>query len=263
MMHFKENLHIRAFGQTPEDLDLDFEATSWPHLVTAVLHCCSVGPDGTRLHPAYFWDLTVGERLAALLLVAGLSLGTDLTVLLQCHNPACGQQLEVALSVAELTGLQHKVDTPSSIKIQMGGENLWLRRPTGRDQLQWLASSFKDEKAVRNAMILTLASELPAVWADTQVPDEAALIISREMEFLDPLVHFSLRVCCPSCQGEHSYTVDLQELALNSLRQVQQRLLEDIHRLALHYHWSEAEIVALPPWRRAHYLARLEKDRNL
>lgn len=262
MVQFKKNLHIRAFGQTPGDLNLDFAATSWPHLVTAVLHCCSVGPDGTGLHPTSFWDLTVGERLAALLLIAGLSLGTDLMVLLQCPNPACGQQLEVALSVAELAGLQREVDTADSFPVLMGGENLWLRRPTGRDQLDWLADSFKDEKAARNAMILTLASEPPAAWADTQIPHEVALVISREMKSHDPLVHFSLRVCCPSCQGEHPHVVDLQYLALDSLRQVQRHLLEDIHRLALHYHWSEADIAVLPLWRRAHYLARLEKDRN-
>jgi hypothetical protein len=262
MVHLKENLHLRAFGQTPGDLDLDFEATSLPHLVTAVLHCCAVGPDGTRLPPASFWDLTVGERLAALLLIAEQSLGTDLMVLLQCPNPACGQQLEVPLSMAELAGLEGAVETSNLIPTRQGDENLWLRRPTGRDQLQWLAGSFKDERTARNAMIMTLASELPAAWADTQIPEEAALAISREIESHDPLVHFSLRVTCPSCQEIHSQVVDLQDLALNSLRQVQRRLLDDIHRLALNYHWSEAEIAALPPWRRAHYLARVEKDRN-
>ncbi len=262
MVHFKKDFHLRAFGQMLGDLDLDFKATSWPHLVTAVLHCCAVGPDGTRLPPAYFWDLTVGERLAALLLIAGQSLGTDLVVLLQCPNRACGQQLEVALSVADLAGLEREVETSNLIPTQQGGENLWLRRPTGRDQLQWLAGSFKDERTARNAMILTLASKLPAAWAETQIPEEAALAISREMESRDPLIHFSLRVTCPSCQEEHPHTIDLQDLALDSLRQVQRRLLDDIHRLALNYHWSEADIAALPPWRRAHYLGRLEKDKT-
>ena len=36
--------------------------------------------------------------------------------------------------------------------------------------------------------------------------------------------------------------------------------MEDIHVLALHYHWSEADILRLPTPRRQHYLAMLARD---
>ena len=40
-------------------------------------------------------------------------------------------------------------------------------------------------------------------------------------------------------------------------------LLADVHRLAWHYHWSEAEILALPRGRRAHYLALIDAARGM
>jgi len=38
------------------------------------------------------------------------------------------------------------------------------------------------------------------------------------------------------------------------------RLLQDVHRLALAYHWSEADIWRLPLHRRLAYLLALEGD---
>lgn len=35
--------------------------------------------------------------------------------------------------------------------------------------------------------------------------------------------------------------------------------MEEVHVLALHYHWSEAEILSLPSSKRARYLALLAR----
>jgi len=44
-------------------------------------------------------------------------------------------------------------------------------------------------------------------------------------------------------------------LLLEDLRRQQSALLDEIQQIADRYHWSEAEIVALPAWRRARYLS--------
>jgi hypothetical protein len=41
------------------------------------------------------------------------------------------------------------------------------------------------------------------------------------------------------------------------------RSLHDVHILALHYHWSEADILRMPERRRAHYLALLRTEPTL
>jgi hypothetical protein len=40
-------------------------------------------------------------------------------------------------------------------------------------------------------------------------------------------------------------------------------LLDQIHRLAANYHWSEQEILALPKQRRTAYLRRLDRERGV
>ena len=35
------------------------------------------------------------------------------------------------------------------------------------------------------------------------------------------------------------------------------RLMDDIHVMAMAYHWNESDIIALPESRRRHYLARI------
>jgi hypothetical protein len=52
--------------------------------------------------------------------------------------------------------------------------------------------------------------------------------------------------------------VDLEALALVRLRAVQRKLVDAVHRLALAYHWTETEILALPSWRRERYLALID-----
>jgi hypothetical protein len=44
------------------------------------------------------------------------------------------------------------------------------------------------------------------------------------------------------------------------LRRAQHGLIEDVHRLARTYHWTEDRVAALPPWRRARYLALIERE---
>ena len=40
---------------------------------------------------------------------------------------------------------------------------------------------------------------------------------------------------------------------------MRERFYEEVHVLALHYHWSEAQILALPATKRRRYLALLAR----
>jgi hypothetical protein len=76
----------------------------------------------------------------------------------------------------------------------------------------------------------------------------------------DPLVAFSVRIACPHCEVETDFPIDLQALALGKLEKIQRELVESIHRLAIVYHWSEAEILDLTTERRARYLRLIEAE---
>ena len=72
-----------------------------------------------------------------------------------------------------------------------------------------------------------------------------------------------MQVTCPFCGTQAGYTVNLIETVIRRLRGIQQTLADMVHRLALRYHWSEAEIFAVAPWRRDKYLALIDRDDSL
>jgi hypothetical protein len=39
-----------------------------------------------------------------------------------------------------------------------------------------------------------------------------------------------------------------------------ERLFDEVHRIATHYHWSERDILTLSWRRRGRYLARIDRD---
>jgi hypothetical protein len=47
------------------------------------------------------------------------------------------------------------------------------------------------------------------------------------------------------------------------MRRSTSELYDEVHTLAWHYHWSEAEILALPRVRRQLYLSRVDRARGM
>ncbi len=82
--------------------------------------------------------------------------------------------------------------------------------------------------------------------------------IEKNMSRIDPLIIYGIELICPLCGVKNFYEVNLEELSLKQLEKIQKELLESIHKLALAYHWTEAEILALPIIRRRLYLSMLE-----
>jgi hypothetical protein len=247
---FGSDLMFRRFGIYESDLNIDFSTLPRPFLVTEILDCCTRDALGRPVDRNFFWDLTVGTRTECLLRLAATD--DEIPLALRCPNSACGRELEIELTVAEISELQQQAfkDEPIFVTAE-----LKLRRPTGNDQLAWLGQSFDGESEALQQMLCTLVVE--------GVPSHESLEeIGRVMEEHDPLVNFTVRVQCPDCEQESVCEIDLEELSLNRLRQAQFRLFAAVHRLAAHYHWSEEEIFKVPHWRRDYYLSLLEREKQ-
>lgn len=261
-----KGLALRPFGLYESDLGVDFQRTLRPHLVTRILACCTRETEAEQRHiePQFFWNLTVGKRTECLLNLAATEAGPEMVLTFGCRNEACGQQLEIELSLEELRALQDEAYEAEQISIELDGGPLVLRRPTGSDQLVWLQGRYTDEESALSAMLRTLLPHEASIsdLACELLPREMLGTVESALEEHDPLVSFSLSALCPYCAEENSYEIDLEELALNRLRRAQLRLLASVHTLAAHYHWSEQEIFSVPFWRRAHYLSLIEKEKG-
>lgn len=258
-------LALRPFGLYESDLHVDFANTPRPLLVTQILACCTTSDaERAQIDQRFFWSLTVGQRIECLLHLLAADEQAEIALALRCPRAACGQELELELSVAELATLQARAYTVEQITLQVAGAQLTLRRPTGNDQLDWLQRRFAAEDMAVKAMLRTLLLD----GAETALIDAAAVpadlvgAVNQAMEEHDPLVNFSLQVQCPDCAAESPHELDLEALALRRLRLAQTRLLASVHRLAAHYHWSEPEIFAVPYWRRAVYLSLIAQEQT-
>jgi hypothetical protein len=258
-----KGLTLRPFGFYARDLDVDFSRTPRPFLVTQILECCTRNDRREEVPQSFFWNLTVGKRIECLLNLLSPGEGTKIALTLACANPTCGQELEIALSLAEISALQEEAYTDEHVSMKVGNRQLALRRPTAGDQLRWLNSHFTDEATAVRAMIGTLlVDENGSSSSEETIVEGQATEIEQSLDEHDPLIDFQVEVHCPYCETRRLFEVDLEELSLRRLRQSQLRLLASVHRLAAHYHWSEQQIFSVPHWRRAYYLALIDGEKK-
>ncbi|MCD4768158.1 MAG: hypothetical protein K8R34_16855 [Methanosarcinales archaeon] len=253
------DLSLRPFGLFKQDLDIDFNQKIHPILVTQILQCCTQSKNEETPEQSFFWNLKVGKRIECLLTIAALSSG--LSIILKCFNEACNERIEVDISPGQMVSLFQEADEKDQCTVKIESEQLVFRKPTGSDQLEWANTSFKDENEVIRTMIRTLIVDESASFNQHHpVSDDWIKSVEGAMEEIDPLVNFSLRVCCPYCEKESNFEINLEEIILRKLHEDQLNLLKTVHRIASYYHWTEEQIFSLPSWRRSHYLGLIEKE---
>jgi hypothetical protein len=258
------SLALRPFALYEDDLRLDFDRTPRPILATNVLQCCTRSKTTYAVEPEFFWNLPVGKRIESLLtlMLSGSGSSSELPLQIHCSNDSCGEPAEIVISLDELALLQSKAYAMASIEVRIGQRVITLRRPTGADQIEWLAERHANGAAAQQAMLRTL------VISDSEdidllhegLADESLAQIEEAMDEGDPLIDFRVTVTCPHCDKASFVAIDLEDIALRALRQAQQRLLGSVHRLAARYHWTEQDIFAVPAWRRTEYLRLIANE---
>ena len=257
-------LALRPFGLYESDLNVDFDRTPRPVLVTQLLACCTRRAQSEQVGQSLFWDLPIGKRIECLLILLLSGEEPEIRIACRCPNTACGESSEIEISIEEVAAIQDEAYATDRVEVPLENEVLALRRPTGSDQLAWLEGSFADRGAALKAMVRTLIvnNNGDAHGPGPGLRDEWLGRIEEALEEHDPLVNFTVRVHCPSCALDDLVTIDLEELSLRGLRQAQLRLLASVHRLAAYYHWSERQIFAVPYWRRARYLSLIQHEKD-
>ncbi|MFH0344343.1 MAG: hypothetical protein ACHBNF_19990 [Chromatiales bacterium] len=238
---------LRPFGRA-EDLELEFGGGGRPGLVTALLARCSDSPGAQ-----FWWTQSVGTRIAALLRLVALTESTDhLLVQARCTESACVTAFEMELPLAALVDQTHD---PGPLQVVLPDERtVSLRLPTGEDVHNWRGAQYASRQEAAAAMIGALVID-----GQVTVADESAL--AAALAVWDPLVAFRVSCQCPVCGADNNVRVDLESIAIARLNARQQVLLRDVHQLASHYGWTESEVLAIAPSRRARYLELIEEAR--
>jgi hypothetical protein len=215
--------------------------------VLALLERVASFEDGET--PLLLRNLRIGDRVALMLHLRRLELGDNLDCTVSCAN--CKKNMSVLLSAAELLRTRHP-EPSDSYEISAGGFNLQIKPITAVDQdLLMNAKEGEDLRlTLARSRIISSAPQLPE-----QLPDEVVEAIGLKLEQVDPLSDIVLDLSCPECGRNFRASFNVEEFVLRELGTGCGDLESEIHWLALHYHWSEKEILALPIKRRRKYIS--------
>ncbi len=242
----------REIGQAC-DLEPDYAAGNRPHLVSEILRRCAVrsatdeGAEGDD--PDAIWQLSVAARTAGLLAIYSMTDRTpDLPLTMQCTRPECGEPMEVSLPVADLIAMAQTTDAEGARTVDLDGAVFQVRPARGGDQRLWQQQAYTGQPDAEAAILATLVTGPP-------VFDAQRATLNATLSELDPLSAFELAVHCPECGASLQIPVDLEAACLRMLSAAQNRMICQVDALARRYGWSEAEVFAVPAWRRRRYLA--------
>lgn len=198
--------------------------------------------------------LTAGDREALLLHLHRLSFGDGMDCVLKC--PHCDGRMDVSLTVSDLLLPPYEA-AESWRQVNCDGFALALRAPTGADQAAVAVVVDVDLDGAAELLLRRCMGQVPEGFALTPGRVEALSGVLQEM---DPQADLLLDFVCPECGRPGQGALSAADFLMRKVSARQEALLREIHQLALHYHWSEAEILAVEPTRRKAYLKLLGLD---
>jgi hypothetical protein len=245
-------------------LELDGDAPPAARATALLGRCVALAADRTDTAPRgapLARRLSAGDREALLLHLRRATVGERLEAVLTC--PRCAAQVELETDVAALLLPPYADAGPHyrrTLPTDDGPLDALLRLPTGEDLEAAARVAARDAEAAATLLLArcTLAASRDGNALDPHaLPPDAAATLSAELERLDPQAELRLGAECPDCGAPLEALVDAATFVLDELAARGRALLHEVHALALHYHWSERDILALGARRRRQYLALL------
>ncbi len=199
---------------------------------------------------------SLGARHAALLGLRSQLFGQR--QLLRCHCPHCSEVSEFAIDCDALARtLLPADDAGQPQRLEAQGWHIEFRLPTAAD-LRAAASLATDDDGFVQALLqrcVTRCEQGKGVpCAPQELPAPVAAALSQRMEELEPGASVRFDLSCPHCAQSWLAPMDVGGVLWSELQARAERLLLEVDALARAYGWSETEVLALSPLRRAAYL---------
>lgn len=194
---------------------------------------------GVSAPDAAGWD--VGSRDAVLAGVLADLAGATVWACTGCAG--CGAALDVPVDLTPIARLPAR-QPGETFRIEVHGVEVTFRLPTSADLA---AVRGTDPDVARRAL-------LAACVAGGELTDEVAGAVDAAMAELSPAGAVQIAVGCPDCAATTTAALDVGVLLWSELAARATALLRDVHLLATAYGWTEPEVLALSPQRRAAYL---------
>jgi hypothetical protein len=211
-------------------------------------------------------SLAIGDREALLLHLRRLTLGESIAGVLSCPHPECGAKMDLPLTVSELLMPPYPYETPlheAVVEDQAAQYRVSFRLPNGGDQEAAAPLAITDAAAAADLVLercVQEVTELESGRALGWLPQAVKEVLPSKMVELDPQADILLHLTCPECARAFVLPFDTGAYFYQELARQAQDLYREVHLLAFHYHWSEAEILGMTARRRHRYLELLADE---
>lgn len=225
-----------------------------PHFVTAVLDSTleSIGAQPVKKGQAT--DLCVADRQYLMLRLGALLNGEQMWLKVDCLH--CESLFDVEVQRCDLPVKAAGQGFPR-VTVRVKNREIDVRVPTGADQE--IIGEASDELAIQQLLkgcIRSVNGETPAEEFVHSLSEADVKAIDEALDEASPAVCDQLRVVCPECKRAQLVELDHYNLAGMNER----AFYDEVHKLASHYHWSEASILGLPKARRRLYLDLINRS---
>lgn len=157
----------------------------------------------------------------------------------------CGERLDVPLDLTALPTAPWR--TPGeTLYAEVAGHRVPFRLPNSRD-LRLLRG---DDVPAGRSLLLSRCVQT----VDGDVSEDVAAAVEKAMEQAAPSGSVTVLIRCPACTTATPSALDVAALLWAEVESRAMALLHDVHVLARAYGWTEPDVLALSPARRAAYL---------
>lgn len=223
-------------------------------LSTKLLSACFVRLEDEAVNSDIIDKLLVGDRDYLILQLRRLTLGDRFAAVFSCTE--CKRAMDVEF-LAQDIAIEPR---PQNVAIYAWQANdaqrvVRYRLPNGADQ-----EAVADLSAAEAVETLLARCVIDDGGTPLSVEERTAVI--AEMDAHAPQIDLELELNCPECGHSFTTPFDCTSFFFSEIRAQSRHLIREVHYLALHYHWSEAEILNLQRDRRRRYLALLNESHS-
>lgn len=191
---------------------------------------------------------TLGQRNRRMLQLHAALFDRAIEARVAC--PVCKTHNEFAIPRGEMLAAP-MADPNAIVEITVRGAPARFRQPRLAD----IAAAANDNDP--RAVLIGLCS----LDGLTGLSDDEAEALAARYEALDPLANIIIDTPCVQCGTAIAATVELADFVAHDIARLVDALLRDVDTIAGAYGWSEANILALPPRRRARYVGMIAARR--
>lgn len=218
---------------------------------------------------------SIGVRDERLLAVREELFGSQLEATTAC--PKCGEHIETSFTLEnirvppasrasdaqhdherlegarELSQLGDPTLPPARVKVQACGYQVECRLPTSADLLEVTKGGDGGRERLLERCVQVAKNGNGALYA-RELPEEVIKAITEEMVRADPQADVQVELACPTCRHSWLMVFDILSYLWNEIDDWAQRVLHEVHSLAIAYGWTEREILGMSARRRRSYL---------